>query len=453
MFREMTLQEVAEVTGGSTAHASVRVRLVTSDSRRASSNSLFVALVGERFDAHAFIDQAAEAGAVAALVAQPVETTLPVVTVEDTLAALGALAAYNRRQSDAKVIAITGSQGKTSVKEMCGRILQQKAQTLLTQGNLNNAIGAPLTLLEIGPEDRYAVIELGASEPGEIAYTAELAAADIAHITNVANTHLAGFGSLDGVARAKAELWGGLRESGTALVNLDDHFAADWLENLAGKRVVGISSLGLETADYRITGSDVDDQGHTQMLVVTPQGDFTVSLPLPGRHNAANALAALALAMEAGCNRDEVCKGLLDMAPVKGRLSLSILPSGAKLLDDSYNASPASFRAAIDVLATLDGQKIMVAGDMGELGTEAEQLHKEIGEYAASHNVDTLMTTGLLSEAMTAGFGNQAKHFASKDALLQALKPLLKNGVSVLVKGSRTAAMDTLVNELNNQEA
>lgn len=453
MIRAMTLQEVAEVTGGNTANGSVQVKVVTTDSRRESANSLFVALVGERFDAHAFIDQAAEAGAVAAMVSAPVATTLPLVTVEDTLAALGALAAYNRRQSAATVIAITGSQGKTSVKEMCGRILQQKARTLLTQGNLNNAIGAPLTLLEIGSEDRYAVIELGASEPGEIAYTAALAKADIVHITNVANTHLAGFGSLDGVARAKAELWGGLREGGTAVVNLDDGFAADWLKDLVGKRVVGISSQGLETADYRITDSAVDERGHTRMSVMTPQGEFMLSLPLPGRHNAANALAALALAMEAGCNSDEVRNGLLRMEPVKGRLSLSLLPSGARLLDDSYNASPASFRAAIDVLASLNGQKIMVAGDMGELGAEAEQLHKEIGEYAASHNVDTLMTTGLLSKAMTAGFGTQAKHFASKHALLQALKPLLKNGVSVLVKGSRTAAMDTLVDELNNQEA
>lgn len=449
----MTLQEVAEVTGGSAGNAAVRVSTVTTDTRRESPGSLFVALAGERFDGHDFLAGAAEAGAVAAMVSVPVRTALPVVTVRDTLAGLGALGAHNRRQSDARVIGITGSQGKTTVKEMCGRILRQRAKTLVTRGNLNNAIGVPLTLLDIGPDDVFAVIEMGANAAGEIAYTAGLAAPDIVHITNVAGTHLAGFGSLEGVSRAKSELWTGLKEDGTAVVNLDDRFAADWLTDLRGKRCVGISAEGLTSADYRITAGKTVGVERSLLSLSTPQGSFTVELPLPGRHNAANALAATALTMEAGCDMDNVRNGLLSMQPVKGRLSISTLPSGARLLDDSYNASPASYRAAIDVLSSMEGQTILVAGDMGELGTEAVRLHREIGEYAANHNVDILMTTGTLSKEMAAGFGNEAMHFASKDELIQTLKSLLKTGVSVLVKGSRSAGMDTLIEELNNQEA
>lgn len=449
----MTLQEVAEVTGGSAGNAAVRVSAVTTDTRRKSSGSLFVALTGARFDGHDFLADAAAAGAVAAMVSAPVESELPVVTVRDTLAGLGALGAHNRRQSGARVIGITGSQGKTTVKEMCGTILRQKAQTLMTRGNLNNAIGVPLTLLEIGPDDVFAVIELGANAAGEIAYTSALAAPDIVHITNVAGTHLAGFGSLEGVSRAKSELWSGLKADGTAVVNLDDHFATDWMTKLQGKRCVGISAEGVESADYRITAGRTDGVDRSLLTLSTPQGSFTVELSLPGRHNAANALAATALTMEAGCDIDDVRHGLLSMQPVKGRLSLSTLPSGARLLDDSYNASPSSYRAAIDVLSAMEGRKILVAGDMGELGTEAEKLHREIGEYAASRNVDILMTTGRLSEEMAAGFGNEARHFASKDELMQALKSLLQSGVSVLVKGSRSAGMDTLTEELNNREA
>ena len=452
MIASMQLSQLQKVTGGVLHGADCGFTNVSTDTRSLNPGDLFVALKGPNFNGNTFVTAAAEKGASAALVSEHPVAALPSVQVADTRIALGQLARHNRQQSSARIVALTGSQGKTTVKEMTASILQQSGAVLSTQGNLNNDYGVPLTLLRIERQHRYAVIEMGANAGGEIAYTTALVQPDVAHITCVAPTHVEGFGSLAGVAKAKAEIWHGLRSNGAAVINLDD---ANIVENFVaapGIRVVTISASGKAHAHYRISQLADDGLAGSRFTIETPQGNKSIALSLPGRHNAANALAAAALALEAGATLEQVQSGLLQMHSVKGRLVIRRGANGSVILDDTYNASPASFKAAIDVLASQPGTRIVVGGDMGELGSMKEIGHREVGAYAREKGIELFYATGTLMGEALAAFGSNSVHAADCVALATLLRPMLNRNVSVLVKGSRSAGMERVVQLLVEQE-
>ncbi len=452
MIEGMSLQEAQQVTGGVLTCGNPVFTAVSTDTRTLKPGELFIALKGPSFNGNAFVAFAAQKGACGAIVSEPVQSSLPLLTVDDTRLALGKLGAHNRKRCTAKVVALTGSQGKTTVKDMAAAILGCRGAVLGTQGNLNNDYGVPLTLLQISRGHEFAVIEMGANAPGEIAYTTALAQPDVAHITNIAPTHLEGFGSLQGVARAKSEIWQGLVPGGTAVLNVDDANILDSFSARGDLRRVEVSASGRQDADYALESWLDKGIAGSEFALCTPQGRFLVKLALPGHHNAANALAAAALAMEAGAGPRDVVLGLSDMRSVKGRLNIRKGQRGAIVLDDTYNASPYSFRAAIDVLVKQSGIRIVVAGDMGELGGEKEAAHVALGKFALEQGVDYFFATGELSRLAVTAFGGKGVHRGSREEIAAAVLPLLAAGVSVLVKGSRSAGMENVVQLLVEQE-
>ena len=447
MIEPMSLVELQHLLGGERS-GDARFATVSIDTRSLQEGDLFVALRGPNFNGNRFIAQARAGGACAALVDEAAEDALPHLLVDDARAALGRLGAYNRDRSEARVLALTGSQGKTSVKEMTAAILRLCGEVHHTRGNLNNDLGVPLTLLEIGKQHRFAVVELGASAKGEIRYTTQLARPDIALINNVAPTHLEGFGSLEGVAQGKAEIWEGLGKGGTAILNLDDASVMAGYKPREGVRSVAISAAGKTTADYAVSNIHSHTLEGSEFMLHTPQGNRRVTIAAPGRHNVANALSAAALAMEAGAGLDQVVLGLQSAQSARGRLNVRKGIEGATILDDSYNASPSSFRAAIDVLAELPCLRIVVAGDMGELGEGKEAAHAELGEYAAAKGIDLFYGTGPLTSFAVRSFGSNAMHAADCEQLADLVRHKLAPNVCVLVKGSRSAGMERVVTQL-----
>ncbi|MES2625582.1 MAG: UDP-N-acetylmuramoyl-tripeptide--D-alanyl-D-alanine ligase [Pseudomonadota bacterium] len=451
MIGEMSLLEAQRITGGELTGADVAFKTVSTDTRTLQKQDLFVALQGPNFNGNKFVQLAAEKNASAALVSEHVATDLPLLRVTDTRLALGKLARHNRLQSRARVVALTGSQGKTTVKEMTSAILNCCGNVLSTKGNLNNDIGVPLTLLQIDADHQYAVIEMGANAANEISYTTQLTLPDVAHITNVAPTHLEGFGSLEGVATAKAEIWAGIRPGGCAVLNIDDENIPSHFVHTGSVRIVSISAKGRH-ADYQINDYVDLHLAGSHFCLLTPAGAAMINLQLPGKHNAANALAAAALAMEAGAGLEHVVQGLQNMHSIKGRLMVKKGLKDAVVLDDTYNASPSSFRAAIDVLATLPGLRIVVAGDMGELGSGEVAAHAELGAYALEKGINHFFATGKLGQHAVDAFGKTAVHKSNKDELAAAVQALLAPGVHVLVKGSRSAGMEQVVKLLTVAE-
>ena len=443
----MTLAQIAQVTDGQLlngADATQEIAQISTDTRTVSAGALFLALQGERFDAHQFVDQAAAKGAVVAVVSRPLpDVAIPQILVADTRIALGRIAAWVRAQLDLQIVAITGSCGKTTVKEMCAAILQQIAPVLATQGNLNNEIGVPQTLLRLTPNERYAVIELGANHSGEIAWTTSLVKPDVAVINNVAAAHLAGFGSLRGVAVAKTEIFSGLSDSGTAVINADSEFY-DWWREILSVRTL---SFGLENpkADFRAQNITQDEQGIARFTLVSPQGQTEIQLPIPGIHNVSNALAAAAVTTSLGVSLEQVQSGLANLSPVKGRFCVQKLSDDLTLIDDTYNASVQSVLAAIDTLSVMPGYRVLAFGDMGELGADAISLHRQIGEHARLKKLDAVLTVGELSRH-TAEAAN-GRHFADKSSLNQALQALMQQQrpVTILAKGARSARMEEVV--------
>lgn len=452
MMTPLRLSQVQAVTGGILTGADVDFRAVSTDTRTVQPGDLFVALKGPNFNGNAFVAMAADKQAVAALISEPVSALLPTLQVADTRIALGQLGRYIRRLSSARVIALTGSQGKTTVKEMTATILGEAGAVLSTQGNLNNDYGVPLTLLRLDASHNFAVVEMGANAGGEIAYTTSLAEPEIAHITCVAPTHVEGFGSLQGVARAKSEIWQGLGEGGIAVLNLDDANVMDHYVPRNGVKAVTISATGKLSADYRLAGVRDHGLAGSEFELQAPSGSVTVRLALPGLHNAANALAAASLALEAGATLAHVRSGLQQIHSVKGRLVVKRGKRGSVILDDTYNASPASFKAAIDVLATQNGLRIVVGGDMAELGSMKEAGHREVGAYAKAKGIDHFYATGTLMQEALDAFGSKSVHAADCAALGALLQPLLSSNVSVLVKGSRSAGMERVVQLLIDNE-
>jgi len=420
---------------------------ITTDSRQVAPGMLFAALPGETFDGHDYIPQAVKRGAVAVLTKRDVGSAVPALQVADVLTSLGLLAAHWRTQCPAKVVGITGSNGKTTVKEMVASILRRCGEVLATDGNFNNELGLPLTLFRLQDSHDYAVLEMGASNPGDIAYLAGIAGPDVGVITNIGPAHLQGFVDVGGVARAKGELYAALTENGTAVMNSAEPWVDLWQ---------GISSAGC-TRFFAGTGSgdvkiDFAGAGHTDtgVTVCTPAGSFSLQLPLPGEHNLTNALAATAVCLALNIPIADIKAGLETVKPVPGRLSLVCANAGWTVIDDTYNANPASLYAALQVLASQSGEPWLVLGDMKELGHDSRKMHAELGDAARLLGVKRLFAVGDASTATVAAFGEMAAHFKSRDGLIKALCEQLKPGVACLVKGSRSMGMEQVVLAISN---
>lgn len=453
MIRSWTLSELQHPLAAQDMTADARFRRVSTDTRKIKPGDLFVALSGERFDGNQFVQNAAEAGAVAAVVSELQDCNIPQLLVADTLKALGQLAALNRAEFNGPVAAITGSSGKTSVKEMLAAILRTQGQVLATKGNFNNAIGAPLTLLELSSEDEYAVIELGASAEGEIAYTVMLTQPDVALLNNAGGAHLEGFGSLEGVVRAKGEIFSTLSEGGAAVVNLDDAHADVWMAGIDGQVLTfGVDN---ETADINASDLYVDASGCYRFTLNVEGRGLELQLNVMGRHMVANAAAAAAAATALGIPAEAICSGLESYVGVKGRLDICTLACGARLIDDSYNANPDSVRAAINVLSDLPGERILVLGNLAELGDAAEEIHRQLGAYAHEVGIHKLLTSGDLAALAAEEFtqlGGAATSFTANKDLGDYLLTQLNSDTVVVVKGSRSSAMDTVVSQLQQGE-
>jgi len=440
----LRLSDVATWTRGKILGQDVALTGLSADTRTIQPGNLFVALLGEHHDAHAFVGQALANGAVAAMVSRRVDVAIPQVVVADTLLALGDLAGAVRAPQHVRVVGITGSNGKTTVKTLVASILTRHGRTHVNAGNFNNEIGLPLTLLAMPADSEYAVIEMGAGKLGDIAYLAEIARPEIGLVNNVASAHLERMGSLSGVAETKGALYSALPHDGVAVINADDAFA-DYFSGLAGARRT--LRFGLEFA-ADVTAEDIVLGTESRFTLVAPQGRMDVVLPLTGRHNVMNALAAASIACALDVPLATIKTGLEQAEHVKGRLVRHDLPGGWSVIDDSYNANPGSTAAAIAALTLEAGEAWLVLGDMKELGPAAERLHGEIGALAKRSGIARLYTVGPLARKASEFFGPGAKAFTDQTALISALMADLKPGVRCLIKGSRSSAMDRVVSAL-----
>jgi len=423
---------------------------VSTDTRSILPTDLFLALQGPNFDGHKFVQQAEEKGAIALILSRKVNTHLPYILVEDTTLALGLLGAAVKAKVAPKTIGITGSSGKTTVKEMVAAILSRRGEVLATRGNFNNDLGVPMTLLRLEQQHEFAVIEMGANHLGEIAYTTNLVKPDVATIVNAAAAHLEGFGSLFGVAKAKSEIFEGLSQSkGLAVVNADSQFADYWVNKLKCNNVQTFSAkkqAGVYAEDI-ILGLN----GCAQFVLVTPKGSIAISLSLPGEHNVSNALVSASLALHVGATLEDVRDGLLAMPHVAGRLHIKQLTNQVKILDDTYNANVGSVNAAIDLLSSFAGRKVLILGDIAELGEKARYYHEQVGEYAKQKGIDYLYTLGVLSQSASDVFTDKGRHFSRLEQMVEIINQHMlseKCDISILVKGSRSARMELVVQAL-----
>lgn len=458
---EVQLSQLVDVLEAELIGSDTLIAEVSTDTRNLSAQTLFVALKGERFDAHDFCQDAKNNGAAALLVSRHLPVDLPQLVVKDTRLALGQLGAWLKARMEQhyglKTLALTGSCGKTTVKEMAAAILGQKGRVLATAGNFNNDIGVPLTLLRLEPTHEFAVIELGANHQQEIAYTTALVKPQVALINNLAAAHLEGFGSLEGVAKAKGEIFEGLSSgegsaavTTTAIINLDSNELVMWQPVLAGHQVQTFSA-SQAAADFSVSDIFINSQGRACFTMRTPEGDTPVTLTLPGAHNVANALAAAALSMAMGATLGQVKNGLEQVENVKGRVDITLPRDGLRLIDDTYNASVASVKAAIDLLATFAGQRWFVLGDMAELGDDSAALHREVAEYAMDKELDQVLTYGQASAVVSKM--NHGQHFDDKSALIRLLKEQLHHQqlnsqnteITVLAKGARSSRMEDVI--------
>ena len=444
----MNLSEAAKLLGVGLVDADALFTGCSIDSRTVQKGNLFIAIRGEKFDGHSFVKLAQNHGACAALVENAYsEKSLPLLSVNDSRKAMARLAGSWRSDFAIPLIAVTGSNGKTTVKEMLSSILSVKASVLATRGNLNNEIGVPLTLFGLDKAHKYAVIEMGANHPGEIAFLSKLAKPTVALITQCAPAHLEGFGSIEGVARAKGEIYSGLGPDGMAIVNTDDAYADFWCKLASAYNQIGFGFS--KKAD--ISASDVifdTDTGKTRFKLNTPAGSGVINLPLAGKHNVMNALAAAACCYAINIPLSDIQVGLEKMPHVHGRMQLVTTREGARVFDDTYNANPTSLKAGLQVLGTYPGKRWLVLGDMGELGEASIELHRQAGEMAREQSIEKLYALGNLSKYAVEQFGLGAMHFDQIEDLLTALKTDISADTTVLVKGSRFMAMDRVIKSL-----
>lgn len=481
----LSVEQLCQATSGSlkagyatiTDCQNLTINSVSTDTRTIQAGDLFIALKGPSFDAHSLLDKALTGGAAILLVEQSAALHLPasavVIEVQDTRIALGLLGRYVREQiKDLKAAAVTGSNGKTTCKELLSSILAAQTQeannVLATAGNFNNDIGVPLTLLRLEQHHQFAVLELGANHIGEIAYTSALAKPDVALVNNIMPAHLEGFGSIEGVAKAKSEIWSNLGDEGIAVVNLDAKFAEQFIEKLQKqqRRYLTFSRQlendSITTADVyalQVSCNEVAQASFklcinpTSKIINSLASEVMITLNLPGLHNVSNALAAATMALALGCDLSAIEQGLSGVQQVAGRVNSKQLSPNLTVIDDTYNANSASVKAGIDLLSEYQATKVLVLGDMGELGEYAEQEHQTIGEYAQQHHIDKLFSVGNLSQLATNEYNARsknlcAKHFTDKQQLKLAINSYLnseKSKVVVLVKGSRSAKMEEIV--------
>ncbi|WP_020564790.1 UDP-N-acetylmuramoyl-tripeptide--D-alanyl-D-alanine ligase [Methylosarcina fibrata] len=443
---QLLLSEISRWVGGDLIGNDVTVSSVGIDTRTIQPGALYIAIKGKTFDGNDFIEQAEQGGAVAAIVRKGVTAGIPHVTVADTRFALAELAGAWRRTLPASIVGVTGSNGKTTVKEMVAAILSVNGQVLYTPGNLNNDIGVPLTLLRLNEQHRYGVIEMGANHHGEIEYTSRYARSDVVILTNAGPAHIEGFGSVEGVARAKGEIIRTLGRDGVAVINRDDRYYDYW-KSLAGDRKTlsfGLHDRADLTAKAIRTGI-VDNRFATAFQLVSAGGSAECVLQLAGRHNVVNALAAAAAARALGIGLDQIVSGLKTLQPVTGRLQPLIGRKGNVVIDDTYNANSASLKAAVDVLIGLDGEPWLVLGAFGELGSDSLKIHKEMGEMIKAGGVTRLFAVGEDARATVDSFGRGAAFFETQEQLIASLVQELTGEETILVKGSRSQRMENVV--------
>ncbi|MGK0498843.1 MAG: UDP-N-acetylmuramoyl-tripeptide--D-alanyl-D-alanine ligase [Oceanicoccus sp.] len=449
MMRALSLADIAVATDGDLS-GDACFENVSTDSRQINSGDLFVALSGDNFNGNQFALQAASAGAIGAVVNEDVALTIPTLKVKDCRFVLGLIARQNRRQFKAPVVALTGSAGKTTCKEMVASILSEVGEVLATVGNLNNEIGVPLTLLKISPQHKFAVIEMGASKAGDIAYLTQFAEPTVAILTNAMPAHIESFGSLEIIAKTKGEIFQNLPTDGFAVINRDDVFYQQWLAQAGAANIVSFSKQDA-AADFYASAIAINSDGSTRFRLHAHGQHCDIKLALLGQHNIANAVAASAAAMAAGASLSQVKMGLGKVAAVNGRLK-AVSHQQQLIIDDSYNASPGSVKAAIDVLAGFSGHRCLVLGAMSELGEMAEQGHREVAAYARQQGIEQLLAVGDFAPLQLAEFAGDGKGFTDMAELLAAVG-LLKSAAVVLVKGSRSAQMERVVMALlSNKE-
>lgn len=449
----MMMSEIARALNVEMIGQDVAVKNVGTDSRSITKDQLFVAIKGERFDGNGYAAEALTLGAAAALISDSSVKASPAVLVKDTRVALGALAHHWRQKFDLPVVAVTGSSGKTTVKDMLASILNiAKGDVLATQGNLNNDIGMPLTLLNIRTEHTSAVIEMGMNHLGEIRYLTNIACPQVAVVNNAGTAHIGELGSREAIAEAKGEIFEGLTEDGIAVINADDDFADYWRSLVSGKKVItfGLAKGADVTAQYE------SGNRHIQMKLKTPTGEVQVKLSVLGEHNVSNALAASAVAVALGVSNADIADGLSQFTGVQGRLNSLVGNHGAVVIDDTYNANPDSMKAAIDVLANqrVKGSDalIFVMGDMGELGAIDEAMHAEVGAYAKQKDIPVFYSFGKSSQFASKAFGTTGQHFDTLESLISAINNQMHEGACVLVKGSRFMKMERVVSAIVKEQ-
>ncbi|MCK5818402.1 MAG: UDP-N-acetylmuramoyl-tripeptide--D-alanyl-D-alanine ligase [Psychromonas sp.] len=466
----LSLNEITNAVNGkllNCADDALFIDNISTDTRVIKSGDLFIALVGERFNAHDFLSLAQTVQAAAVIVCQETTCTLPTILVQNTRVALGQLAAYVKKQIiGLKSVAITGSNGKTTTKEMLASILNSlnlpKGAVITTAGNLNNEIGVPLTLFRLTKKTQFAVLELGANHLGEIAYTSNLVKPDIALINNVMPSHLEGFGSIEGVAKAKGEIWQSINEHSIAIVNIDADFSNDYLAYLQSKNIIVMTfSQQITNASVYATHVCYDTFGRATFDLNYQGKSIRIKNNLPGAHNVSNALAAASMGLALECGLLVIQQGLQNIESIQGRVNARKITDKIILIDDTYNANVASIKVAINLLNQCEGQSLLVLGDMAELGTYSQDAHQEIGCYAAEQGIDLLLTVGeqtlFTSQSFKQINSAGALHFKNKSDLLVHVNNYLRKyrlepnhrNLTILVKGSRAAAMEDIVQGIN----
>lgn len=439
----MSLGDIAKILSAEYVGDDITVKGISTDTRTIKGGELFIALKGPNFDGQSFVDAAIEKGAVACLVQDKIDAQNFIVT-KDTHQALGLLAKAWRQKFNKPVFAITGSNGKTTVKEMIASIVSQEQSIMATIGNLNNDIGVPLTLFRLNDDYDAAVIEMGANHSGEINYLTNITQPDIAIITNIGAAHLEGFGSIENTAKAKGEIFNGLKKTGTAIINADDPFY-DYFKDITTEYKV--LSFGYKNKADVSCQCESNTKG-SHLKVTTPKGDCEINLKLLGAHNVINSLAAIAAAVAANVSLEQIVQGLECLKPVNGRLQMKQGLNNSRVIDDTYNANPSSLHAAINVLHDFSGKRFLALGDMGELGDDTDELHIEAGSYAKKSGVTSLYSFGKLAAKAAKEFGGNGFCYDKHEDMINALRDELSQDVTLLVKGSRSMHMENIVNAL-----
>lgn len=450
---QLSLDETADILHGFVKGNNVTFTGASNNTRTLVTDNLYIAIKGERFDGHQFVEQAKQAGACAVLVSEYVEVDLPQLLVTDTTYAMGQLAKYWREQFDIPMVGITGSCGKTTTSRMVAAILARVGKTLIPEGNLNNQFGVPLTLFRLDDTYKFAVLEMGANRGGDISYLAKLVQPDVSILTNVAPVHIdvaegIGFGSIEGVFQEKSEIFRALQESGVAIVNADDDYFSEWQKLLTEQPLL---TFGFNTrADVRAADVVMNKDLQYRFCLQTPEGEAQVHLSSLGKHNIINGLAAAAAGLALGITLTDIQQGLAEVPIVARRMIKHVLPNGAVVIDDTYNSNVKSAKAVIDMLTDYDGKKIIVLGDMTEIGAQSAVFHHQVGAYARQQGIDQLFAFGHEAIAIKEGFGDNAEHHHDVESLLSVLKPQLSEQSMTVIKGSNSVGMDRIVNALIN---